>query len=91
MTVCGRVHEDGLGAGRGREANLEERIRGGMLIVCQCYRIDAECIYRTEGDASSERGCAMWFEAPNTSLQKSYISASLRYFKSRDLTTKSQR
>jgi len=74
--VCGRVLEDWLGAGRGREANLEERIRGGILIVYQCYRIDAKRIYRTEGDASSERRSAMWFEALDTDMQKSYIRAS---------------
>lgn len=38
---CGRVDEDWLGVGRGREENLEERIRGGIISVRQCYRIDA--------------------------------------------------
>jgi hypothetical protein len=52
---------------------LEERIRGGISIVCQCYRIDAIYIYRTEGDASNERGSAMWFEALDTNMQKSHI------------------
>lgn len=36
---CGRVDEEWLGAGRGREENLEERIRGGIAIMLQCYRI----------------------------------------------------
>jgi len=39
---CGRVDEDWLGVGRGREENLEERILGGMMDVSQCYCIDRE-------------------------------------------------
>ena len=34
------MDEDWLGVGRGSEENLEERIRGGIVVVGQCYRID---------------------------------------------------
>lgn len=66
---------------------MEERIRGGILIVCQCYRIDAICVTEWKETRATSVGSAIWFEAPNTNMQKSYIGLSFELVPAKTIFT----
>lgn len=70
------MHWGRLGEGRGKEANLEDLIRGGISTEYQCCRIDANLFTECKETRARSVGSATRVEAPSTSMQKSSIGLS---------------